>query len=766
VPLVVDGRAGSRIQVAVAGLDEAGRREVSVYGSAEDGVWTRHARGTLLERAVGAEFDPGQWPPAGAEPVDVGGFYERQSDNGLEYGPLFQGLTAVWRRGEEVFAEVALPEGTEAGGYGLHPALFDAALHSGAFAGVGGGSGEGPLLPFAWSDVELHASGATALRVTVTPDGSGGMALRATDTTGGPVLSVGSLVLRPLAPGRPAAHSGVADALFQLDWTPVARPAGAPELPEHDGAFANRGGGESPLPEAQPAGGPASDGAAPGAVLVDLLTHAGATGADGSGEADGPERVRRLTGRTLALLQEWLTDPAREQTRLVLVTRGAVAVHDPGELTDPAAAAVWGLVRSAQSENPGRIVLADLDAAPASRAALSAAVATGEPQLALRSGESYVPRLARAAVRPVAAGRPLDPEGTVLITGGTGMIGRLVARHLVAEHGVRHLVLTSRRGRRAPGAEELGAELAGLGAEVRFEACDAADRDALRTVLDGVPRAHPLTGVVHAAGVLDDGVIATLTPDRLDKVLAPKADAAWNLHELTRDLDLAAFVLFSSAAGVFGTPGQANYAAANGFLDGLGLLRQARKLPAVSLAWGLWAEASGMTGHLSEADLRRSRRGGMLELSAGEGMRLLDAALRSDAALLVPARLDLAGLGARGDAGADEVPSLLRGLVGRPPDAPRGRSGSRRARRSPTGWRRCPTSNGPGSCSTWSPALSPRSSAAPRPMASRPPSSSRTWDSTRCSPSNCATGSARPPGSGCPRRSSSTIRHRRPSPGS
>ncbi|MGC0373865.1 SDR family NAD(P)-dependent oxidoreductase [Streptomyces sp. SAI-229] len=666
VPLVVDGRAGSRIQVAVAGLDEAGRREVSVYGSAEDGVWTRHARGTLLERAVGAEFDPGQWPPAGAEPVDVGGFYERQSDNGLEYGPLFQGLTAVWRRGEEVFAEVALPEGTEAGGYGLHPALFDAALHSGAFAGVGGGSGEGPLLPFAWSDVELHASGATALRVTVTPDGSGGMALRATDTTGGPVLSVGSLVLRPLAPGRPAAHSGVADALFQLDWTPVARPAGAPELPEHDGAFANRGGGESPLPEAQPAGGPASDGAAPGAVLVDLLTHAGATGADGSGEADGPERVRRLTGRTLALLQEWLTDPAREQTRLVLVTRGAVAVHDPGELTDPAAAAVWGLVRSAQSENPGRIVLADLDAAPASRAALSAAVATGEPQLALRSGESYVPRLARAAVRPVAAGRPLDPEGTVLITGGTGMIGRLVARHLVAEHGVRHLVLTSRRGRRAPGAEELGAELAGLGAEVRFEACDAADRDALRTVLDGVPRAHPLTGVVHAAGVLDDGVIATLTPDRLDKVLAPKADAAWNLHELTRDLDLAAFVLFSSAAGVFGTPGQANYAAANGFLDGLGLLRQARKLPAVSLAWGLWAEASGMTGHLSEADLRRSRRGGMLELSAGEGMRLLDAALRSDAALLVPARLDLAGLGARGDAGADEVPSLLRGLV-RPP---------------------------------------------------------------------------------------------------
>ncbi|MET9971790.1 SDR family oxidoreductase, partial [Streptomyces sp. NPDC006356] len=655
-PMVVDGRAGTRIQVTVADRDETGRREVSVYGAAEGEVWTRHARGMLVERGPGAEFGLGQWPPAGAEPVDVDGFYERQFDNGLEYGPQFQGLTAVWRRGAEVFAEVTLPEGTEPGGYGLHPALFDAALHSGAFAGAGGGSEEGPLLPFAWSDVELHASGATALRVAVTPDGSGGMALRASDTSGEPVLSVGSLVLRPLAPGRPAAPSGLADALFQLDWTPVTRPVEAPELLEYDGALANGRGGDRPLPEAQPANGSAPDGPAPDAVLVDLLAYAGAADADVPAEADGPERVRRLTGRTLALLQEWLADPARERTRLVLVTRGAVAVHDPEEITDPAAAAVWGMVRSAQSENPGRIVLADLDTAPASRAALPAAVATGEPQLALRAGEPYVPRLARAAVRSAGVGRPLDPDGTVLITGGTGMIGRLVARHLVAEHGVRHLVLASRRGGQARGAEDLGAELAELGAEVRFEACDAADRDALRTVLDGIPQAHPLTGVVHAAGVLDDGVVAMLTPDRLDTVFAPKVDAAWNLHELTRDLDLAAFVLFSSAAGVFGTPGQANYAAANGFLDGLGLLRQAQKLPAVSLAWGLWAEASGMTGHLSEADLRRSRRGGMLELSADEGMRLLDAGLRSDEALLVPARLDLAGLGARGDAGAAEVP--------------------------------------------------------------------------------------------------------------
>ncbi|WP_406323070.1 SDR family NAD(P)-dependent oxidoreductase [Streptomyces sp. NBC_01637] len=652
-PLVVDGRTGVRIQVAVTGPDDSGRREVSVYGSAEGEVWTRHARGVLVERGAGAGSGPGQWPPAGAEAVDVDGFYERQLDRGLEYGPLFQGLTGVWRRGTEVFAEVTLPEGTEPGGYGLHPALFDAALHAGGFTGDGTDE-EGPLLPFAWSGVELHASGATALRVVVTPDGSGGMALHAADTTGEPVLSVGSLVLRPLGPGRMSASSEPADALFRMEWSHVAPTAEAPELPEYTDEFVNGSDGTR-----------SAGGAAPDAVLVDLLAYAGVTAPDGPGEDDSLRRVRLLTGRTLALLQEWLADPAREGIRLVLVTRGAVAVREAEE-TDPAAAAVWGLVRSAQSEYPGRIVLADLDAAPGSRAVLSSAVATGEPQLALRAGELSVPRLARAGVQPSGADRPLDPDGTVLITGGTGMIGRLVARHLVTEQGVRHLVLVSRRGTGAPGAEELVAELAEFGAEVRIEACDAADREALRTVLAGIAQEHPLTGVVHTAGVLDDGVVAALTPERLDVVLAPKADAAWNLHELTQDLDLAAFVLFSSAAGVFGTPGQANYAAANGFLDGLGLLRRARKLPAVSLAWGLWGEASGMTGHLSEADLQRSRRGGMLELSSDVGMRLFDTALRSHETLLVPARLDLAGLGTRGAAGEAEVPSVLRGLVRAP----------------------------------------------------------------------------------------------------
>ncbi|MFD9240033.1 SDR family NAD(P)-dependent oxidoreductase [[Kitasatospora] papulosa] len=664
-PLVVDGPAGVRIQVSVAGPDGSGRREVSVYGSAGGEVWTRHAHGVLVGRGTGTVSGPGQWPPAGAEAVDVDGFYESQLDRGLEYGPLFQGLTGVWRRGPEVFAEVTLPEGTEPGDYGLHPALFDAALHAGAFTGDGS-DGDGPLLPFAWSGVELHASGATALRVVVTPDGSGGMALHAADTTGEPVLSVGSLVLRPLGPGGMTVSSESADTLFRMEWTRVAPADGAPELPVHDGRPVRGGDGT------RSASGTAAD-----AVLVDLLAYAGVSAPDGSEEDDSPGRVRRMTGRALALLQEWLADPEREGVRLVLVTQGAVAVREPEEMTDPAAAAVWGLVRSAQSENPGRIVLADLDATPRSRAVLSAAVATGEPQLALRAGELSVPRLARAGAQPADAGRPLDSDGTVLITGGTGMIGRLVARHLVTERGIRHLVLVSRRGSGAPGAEELVAELAESGAEVRVEACDAADRDALSAVLAGISPAHPLTAVVHTAGVLDDGVLAALTPERLDVVLAPKADAAWNLHELTQELDLAAFVLFSSAAGVFGTPGQANYAAANGFLDGLSLLRRARKLPAVSLAWGLWGEASGMTGHLGEADLRRSRRGGMRELTSDVGMRLFETALRSGEPLLVPARLDLAGLGTPGAAGETEVPSILRGLVKAPRRTARaaGRSG-------------------------------------------------------------------------------------------
>ncbi|MDQ7807671.1 SDR family NAD(P)-dependent oxidoreductase [Amycolatopsis sp. A133] len=343
---------------------------------------------------------------------------------------------------------------------------------------------------------------------------------------------------------------------------------------------------------------------------------------------------------TLSALQAWLADPA--ETRLAVIT---------GDCTEPGAAAIWGLVRSAQSEHPGRIVLADLD----DHSVLPAVVASGEPQVRVRNGVASVPRLAR--VSPQQHERPLNPEGTVLITGGTGTLGALTARHLVTAHGVRHLVLVSRRGE----APELHDELTALGASVTIAACDVADRAQLEAVLGAIPAEHPLTAVVHTAGVLDDGVVTELTPARIDTVRRPKVAAARLLDELTRDADLAAFVLFSSAAGVLGNPGQAGYAAANAELDALARRRNSLGLPAVSIAWGYWSAVSGMTEHLGAADLRRNERIGMSGLDAAEGMALLDAAIGTGGAL-VAANFDVPALRATAKAGGP-VPPLLRGLA-------------------------------------------------------------------------------------------------------
>ncbi|MEV6236204.1 SDR family NAD(P)-dependent oxidoreductase [Lentzea sp. NPDC051838] len=320
--------------------------------------------------------------------------------------------------------------------------------------------------------------------------------------------------------------------------------------------------------------------------------------------------------RALELLQEWV---AGEQEQLVVLTRNATGV-DP----DLAGAAVWGLVRSAQSENPGKIVLVDVEG-EVTREALGAAVATGEPQLALRGNEVLAPRLVRASVGE----QELTLRGTVLITGGTGTLGGLVAKHLVAEHGVEKVVLASRR-----------------------TGCDVGDRAALERLLAETP----VDAVVHLAGTLDDGVISSLTPERLEGVWRPKAEAALHLHELLPDVPM---VFFSSAAGTFGGPGQANYAAANAFLDALAAHRRARGLPAVSLAWGLWADDSGMTGHLGDADRARMARSGVRPIGAAEGLRLFDAALRSREAVVVPMPLDMAALRAQGGG----LHPLLRGLV-------------------------------------------------------------------------------------------------------
>ncbi|MFJ1569957.1 SDR family NAD(P)-dependent oxidoreductase, partial [Streptomyces erythrochromogenes] len=596
-PLHLPAEGGVQLHLRVAAADGNGRRTVSIRSrreGADDQAWLQHATGVLATGERTVALDASAWPPVGAEPVDLTGLYDRMSEAGFDYGPVFQGLRAAWQQGEDVYAEVALPEGVDGSPYGLHPALLDAALHVTAFNGVPRG-----VVPFSWEGVSLHASGASSVRVRVTRSREDALTVAVADTAGKPVASVESLVLRPVDTARTTDR----DPVFGVEWVPVRVPVRVVVSPD---------------------------------VVMERL----------SGDEDVVESVHALSARALSLVQEWLGEERSADSRLVFVTRGAMSGDDL------AAAAVWGLVRSAQSEHPGRFVLVDVEGEePAGL--LESVLAADEPQLLIRGGEVLAARLTRSgAVRETAP--EWAGEGTVLITGGTGGLGRVIARHLVAEHGVRSLLLVSRSGAAAEGAAELIAELAGLGAEAVAEACDVADAAAVTALVSR----HSVRAVVHTAGVIDDGVVEALTPERLSAVLRPKVDAAWNLHEATRELDLAAFVLFSSVSGLFGGPGQANYAAGNVFLDALAEHRRAAGLPGTSLAWGPWTQDGGMTGTLAEADLRRISRTGMPELTPEQGTVLFDTALRSDAALVAPVRFDFAAMRAQ-----DGVPALLSGLV-------------------------------------------------------------------------------------------------------
>ncbi|WP_461012490.1 SDR family NAD(P)-dependent oxidoreductase, partial [Streptomyces capparidis] len=997
-PLVLPAREAVQVQVVVGSADEAGHRPLTVYSrpgdAATDTPWTRHAEGVLTAEPPAADgADLAAWPPPGAEAVDASAFYADAEAAGYGYGPAFRGLKAVWRRGDEVFAEVELPEEQrgDAARFGIHPALLDAALHACGYAGRRGG--DALLLPFTWNGLSLSAVGATSVRVRLAPAGDDAFSVDLADTAGRTVAHADSLVLRAVTAEQvAAAAAGPAgdDGLLALRWTPVpAAPADTAErwavLGSDDvlglgvalqdaGIAADFHPGPDGLRAALDAGAPV-----PRTVLC------AAPAAPDGGLAHAAHQV---TLRLLETAREWLADERLAGSRLVVVTRGAVAAGGGADVTNLAAAPVWGLLRSAQSEAPDRFVLVDLDpadpdAADAVVPAVAAALDSGEPQVAVRGGAVLAPRLARAdgggalvppagerawrldttasgtfdglallpaprAAAPLEAGEvrvavratgvnfrdvliglgmvpgqtvmgsecagrvvevgegvtgfapgdrvvgicdggfgplavtdarmlarmpegwsfeqaasvpvayltayyglvdlagikagdsvlvhagaggvgmaaiqlarhlgakvfataspgkwdvlrslglddsviassrdldfrekflaatggrgvdvvlnslareyvdasldllprggrflemgktdkrdpaqvaerhpgvvyraydlkeagaervgemlaevlalyrrgalsplpvttwdvrrgpeafrhmsqarhvgkvvltappALDPDGTVLITGGTGTLGALLARHLVAEHGVRNLLLTSRSGPDAPGAAELVAELAESGARAEVVACDAADRDQLAVLLAAVPQDRPLTGVVHAAGVLADGVLTSLTAEQLERVWRPKVDAAVNLHELTRDADLGMFVLYSSASGVFGGPGQANYAAANVFLDALAHHRRAHGLPATSLAWGLWEQASSMTAHLGRGDIARVAKGGFVPLSDETGIALFDAATARDEALFIAAPLDpeLLRTGTRA-----AVPPILRGMV-------------------------------------------------------------------------------------------------------
>jgi mycoketide-CoA synthase len=842
-PLVLQPTGAVQLQVAVGAPDDTGRRTLEVYSRPGDGSgelpWTRNAGGTLsAPGAVEPTRDPdfAQWPPAGAEPVDIDGFYDVAAAGGYGLGPAFRGLRAVWRRGEDVFAETRLPDelGDDVALFGLHPALLDAAQQASVLAAQSWEPGE-TWLSFGWSGVALHATGARTLRVRWRREPDERISMAASDPTGTPVVSADALVMRRMtAEQLPTEGAELRDTLFQIDWAPV--PSAAPAA----------GGPGRWVVLGDDTAGLAGELAAAG---LDVRAHADvpalvAAVADGEvlpgtvlypvpvddGRPAG-QRARAVTAEVLGLVQDWLAEDRLGPARLVVVTRGSMPAL-PGEgVTDLAGASVWGLVRSAQSEEPGRVVLLDLpvDGGTGPLEALPGALDSDEPELAVR-GERQVlaRRLARpadglavpaagqpwrletgpdgAALRPYpAAGEPLgagqvrvavraarlagtdparllggpgpdghapgdtvaglvlatgpeveglapgdrvcgevaggcgpvavadaarlvpvpadwtlteaaaapdraagrgtpasparvgdvrravellratdrdrtggptvltvnaDPAesrvpGTVLVTGGTGTLGALVARHLADTGRARGLLLTSRSGPAASGAPALAGELAGAGAEVRITSCDTSDPEQLDRLVGTLPSRRALTGVVHAAGVLDDGVIPALTPGRVETVMRAKSDSAWHLHRLTRCRDLDMFVLFSSFAATAGAPGQGNYAAANAFLDGLAVQRRAAGLPAVSLSWGLWAEASRMTGGLSDAELAKFSRAGIGSLSNQVGLALLDQALHRHQAMLVPAPLNLPALRGAARSGV-ALPAFLRGLAPAP----------------------------------------------------------------------------------------------------
>lgn len=590
-------------------------------------------------------------PPSPDESVSREELYAQLADRGLRYGAYFQGVQCVWRQGEEICADVRLSEGLAAEDFLVHPAILDSALHAALVPFLG--RDDHAYLPFVWRGVRLRKSSARTVRVRIVLSGEHTLSMSITDDEGRVVASVDSLLVRPLTAGQ--AGFGAADGqLMKTVWRP-ARPAatviehqrrvllGADFLRLTSQPTALRG-----LHAAHPTlralrAAVKSEGA-PQAVLISV---------------DGTATITSALQRALVLIQEFLSDEQLAQTRLVFLTQGGVCARPGEKVPDLAAAAVWGLVRSAQLEHPGRFGIIDVDAGW-SWPALNSAIAVAAPQLAVRSAGLLCPRLVPAGVPSLAPGAaPWAADRTVLVTGGTGALGSLVARHLAETHGVRNLMLLSRRGLDAPGARDLVRELADRGARAEVVACDTRDPAALTQAVSAIDTDCALGTVIHAGGVTADRIVSSLTPRDLAHVLDAKLESALNLHRLTAGLPDCRLVLFSSAAGVLGSAGQANYAAANTALDALAQQRGAAGLPTVSLAWGLWEDDGGMGSTLGQADRARLSRTGIVPLSPERGLALLDAAVAGDNPILVPIRLDLAAL----RSGSAPVPEMLLDLA-------------------------------------------------------------------------------------------------------
>ncbi|HTF50115.1 MAG TPA: type I polyketide synthase, partial [Pseudonocardia sp.] len=554
-PLVLSRDSDVQVQITVGNPGQDGLRDLEIYARPQDAGadWVRHAVGQVGPCGSPADQDTTDfavWPPQGSRALAVEGLYAGLSEAVQDFGPAFQGLTAAWQRGDETFAEVALPEHleTDAAAYGLHPAILDAALQA---VWMTGPAEADPRMPFAWSDVSLYAAGAARLRVRLRRAPTGAASLLAVDGAGAPVISVGSLVLRPVTAPAPDAGHPFRDALFGVEWRPI------PDVPpmadaklSAEASWVVVGADSLGVVESLAAAGVKLDAYPDLLALADadrpvpgvLLAAVGSGGVDRSGDGDQGSAARRLTNEVVALLQQWLSLDSLAETRLILLTRGAVAARPGENVTDLAAAAAWGLLRSAQTENPGRLVLVDLPAgAPAELVdLLTGALGSSEPELAIRDERAHARRLVRPVELAALAELPhrSGVAGAVLVTGGTGTLGGLTARHLAETGRARHLLLVSRSG---PGAASTGAgpavvaaAVAQAGVDVQVLAADTADRAAVASVLAGLPTDCPLTGIVHTAGIVDDGVVGSLRPEQVDAVMRPKTDTAWHLHELTQ----------------------------------------------------------------------------------------------------------------------------------------------------------------------------------------------------------------------------------------
>ncbi|MFD5655829.1 type I polyketide synthase, partial [Streptomyces sp. NPDC127039] len=628
-PLTLPAPGGLDLQLTVGPPGQDGRRELALHARPFDDdtadaeplgrPWTTYATGVLAPPAA-LPSAQAAWPPAGASQAGPEDVRERLAELGLAPGPAFDGLRAVWREaGGTVHAEVALPDEAEAAAYGVHPALLAAALQP-----VLADAGEAPMMPGAWRDVALHAVGATTLRVSLTRHGDG-YALAAYDAQGAPVLTAAAFTLAAVADLEAQTVNGVrADWLTTLDW---------PELDLSTGESAPEAGSWAVI------GDPVPGVEAASYDTVEAFL-------DGTADAGAPAHAllpAPSAAAVLPALQSWLADERSAATRLVVLTRHAVTAR-PDDVPDLAPAPVWGLVRVAQSEHPHRVGLVDLDGDAGSLRALASVVASGEPQVAVRAGVAYVPRLTRLDDDDLGAGRVGgEPAGTVLVSGG-GDLATAVAAHAVTELGARRLLLLGTDA-------ELPDQLTELGAEVVVADGTAADQDAVAAALAALPAQERLTDVIHIAAEAPLELLTSLEQGPFTDGLGRAADTAWNLHELTLGQELASFtVLAPEASATLGGTGLSVAAAVGAQLDALAHHRRALGLPAVSVTWGPRAEASD-----------DAVRGGLVRFAAGQSAALSGLALRSVRPAVVAARFNRPALATWAESGL--LPPPLRSLV-------------------------------------------------------------------------------------------------------